>query len=307
MWALGIGVGDEVLVPDLTFGATANAVVQVGGRPVLVDIDPESWSVTPDTLNQALTKRTKGILVVHLYGYPAPLDSIWEFASKNNLLVIEDCAEAVGTRYGDSHVGSRSDAGAFSFFGNKTITTGEGGMVTFRDLGVAANARQIRAHGMSNDRRYWHEAWGTNLRLTNIQAALGLAQLRRIDSILARKNALAQRYDNLLAPMKALGLQTPALPPTGQHSHWLYTVLLPDGVDPDLVCADMLRDGVETRRVFYPLHLQPAFEKYANDTSYPVSSAISDRGLSLPSSVTLSESQLEHVAGSLEKSLRALL
>lgn len=308
MWTLGLGPGDEVLVPDLTFGATANAVIQCGATPVLVDIAPDTWALNPENLTRALTHRTRAIIVVHLYGIPAPLDPVLEFAARHDLLVIEDCAEALGTRLGERHVGSASDAGTFSFFGNKTITTGEGGMVTFRSQDHAKRARTIRSHGMSSNRRYWHDEWGTNLRLTNIQAALGLGQLRRIEAIIDRKRSIAARYATQLAGLLDQGLEFPPEPAQGFSTFWLYTVLLPAGVDPGQVGREMLRQGVETRPVFYPLHQQPAFSSFAQDhETYGISDAIASRGLSLPSSVNLTDDAIDLVAQTLQAALRGVL
>ena len=296
MWTLGIRAGDEVLVPDLTFGATANAAIQVGATPVLVDVNRATWCMDVASLETGLTSRTKAIVVVHLYGYPAPMAEILAFANTHGLLVIEDCAEALGSWVDGAHVGSRSDAGAFSFFGNKTITTGEGGMVTFGSSAQAKHARTIRGHGMSSERKYWHEEWGTNLRLTNLQAALGLAQLRRIDSIMARKLQIARHYSNFLEPLRTSGLELPPSISDGVNSHWLYVVLLPKGIGPDAAGQQLLGMGVETRPVFYPLHIQPAFAQYSAKRPFPASDELASRGLCLPSSVKLTDADVEYVS-----------
>jgi len=249
-----------------------------------------------ESLESGLTPRTKAIVVVHLYGYPAPMAEILSFARTHGLLVIEDCAEALGSWVDGSHVGSRSDAGAFSFFGNKTITTGEGGMVTFGSSALAKRARTIRGHGMSSERKYWHEEWGTNLRLTNLQAALGLAQLRRIDSIMTRKLQIARHYSECLHPLRASGLELPPSISDGVNSHWLYVVLLPAGIGPDVAGQRLLEMGVETRPVFYPLHIQPAFAPYSCKRSFPTSVELASRGLCLPSSVKLTDADIEYVS-----------
>lgn len=296
LWTLGVGQGDEVLVPDLTFGATANAVIQVGATPVLVDVDRSTWCLDVPTLTAALTPRTRAIVVVHLYGYPAPMAQILSFARAHDLLVIEDCAEALGSWVDGAHVGSRSDAGAFSFFGNKTITTGEGGMVTFGSSTLARRARTIRGHGMSSERKYWHEEWGTNLRLTNLQASLGLAQLRRIDSIMSRKLHIARRYEQSLGSALAMGIELPPSVTDGVNSHWLYVVLLPEGLRSDTAGQRLLGMGVETRPVFYPLHIQPAFAAFSGGRSFPVSVELAARGLCLPSSVKLTDADVDYVS-----------
>ncbi len=301
MWTLGVGAGDEVLIPDLTFGATANAVIQVGAQPVLVDVDRETWCVDVSTLRAALTPKTKAIIVVHLYGYPAPMNDLMNFAHAHGLLVLEDCAEALGSQEEGKHVGTLSDAATFSFFGNKTITTGEGGMVTFRTSAHARRARRIRGHGLSDDRKYWHEEWGTNLRLTNLQAALGLAQLRRINAIVQRKLHIASQYSRYLESACSAGLSLPPVATAGVNSHWLYVVLLPTGIHPEAVGQELLSIGIETRPVFYPLHVQPAFARYSGGQSFPVSDELSARGLCLPSSTKLTDADVEHVSESVHK------
>jgi len=307
LWALGVGPGDEVLVPDLTFGATANAVVQCGATPVLVDIAPDTWALNPNLLDAVLSSKTRAIIVVHLYGIPAQLDAIVAFAKTHGLFVIEDCAEALGTEYQGDHVGSTTDAGTFSFFGNKTITTGEGGMVTFKSRHHATRARTIRSHGMSSERRYWHEEWGTNLRLTNLQAALGLGQLRRIDDIVNRKRSLAELYTSKLSDLLSSGLELAPEPDAGSSTVWLFTVLLPLGIDPGRVSQRMLREGVETRRVFNPLHIQPAFSQFKlADESYDASTFVADRGLSLPSSINLTNKSIDFVAETLLRTIQEI-
>lgn len=282
--ALGVGEGDEVIVPDLTFGASANAVIQAGATPVLVDILPDSWCIDPERAREAITSRTRAIMPVHLYGRAADMDAILALADEHGLLVVEDCAEAVGTLDARGHVGTRSDAGVFSFYANKTITTGEGGMVCFRSPEVAERAKAMRSHGFSPKRRYWHDQWGTNFRLTNLQAALGVAQMERVDRTVERKLALARRYRDLLQPLEADGLQLPDEPADGRHTHWLYTLLLPVGIDIDAALQEMLELGVECRPVFYPLHIQPAFEAFSRAGGpFAVTQAVAARGISLPS------------------------
>ena len=298
--ALGIDQGDEVIVPDLTFGATANAVVQAGAKPVLVDVSRSDWCLDADLVRQAISPSTRAILPVHLYGRAADMSSLLEIADDSGLLVIEDCAEAFGTYDGVAHVGTRSDAGVFSFFANKTITTGEGGMVCFRSPDAADLARSMKSHGFSSKKRYWHEQWGTNFRLTSLQAALGVAQLERAPSILSRRSSIAHQYRDLLEPLVTKGVELPSEPSSGQHSHWLYTILLPLGLNPDDISASLLSQGIETRRVFYPLHLQPAFSEFAvPGESFVVSESIATRGLSLPTWPGLTFSDLKHVVESL--------
>jgi len=293
--ALGIGPGDEVIIPNLTFGATANAVIQVGARPVLADVLPEDWNICPEDARRRISHRTKAVIPVHLYGFPAASQELQRLAQDYGLKIVEDAAEALGTYDSGEHVGRRSDAVCFSFFGNKLITTGEGGMVAFSDRAISERAKRIRAHGFSAKRRYWHEDWGTNVRLTNLQAALGSAQLRRVEVLLSRKVQNAATYNRAFVDLTGHTLEIQKTRPNGSSSYWLYTILLPEGIDVPSCALQLEELGIETRPVFPPLHTQPAFSKYASG-HYPVSSAISKRGLSLPSSSTLSDSDVRRVA-----------
>ncbi len=276
--ALGIGPGDEVLVPDLTFAATAAAVVHAGATPVFVDVDPATWTMDVDAALEAVTARTRAIVPVHLYGHPCD-PRLVEGARARGLLVVEDVAEALG------------------FFGNKTVTTGEGGMLLFRDEHVARRAALLRDHGMAPDRRYWHLEVGFNYRLTNLQAAVGVAQMERVDEILQRKRALAERYTAALAG--APGLEPPPRAPWADPVCWLYTIRV-GGLDisRDELAERLLQRGVETRPVFQPLHEMPAFARYANGGRFPASEELARTGLSLPSAVTLREAEVDAIVRS---------
>src|SRR5581483_301487 len=202
--ALGIGPGDEVIVPALTFVATANAVTYCGATPVFADSEPTTWNIDPELAAAAVTPRTKAIVAVHLYGHPADLDPLLELG----VPVVEDAAEAHGARYRGRPVGSLGAVGTFSFYGNKIVTTGEGGMVVTDRADLAARVRQLRDHGMDPDRRYWHPVLGFNYRLTNLQAALGVAQLEKLDAILERKARLAELYAEGLRDVPGIVLPT---------------------------------------------------------------------------------------------------
>jgi perosamine synthetase len=197
--ALGIGKGDEVIVPDLTFAATINAVLHANATPVIVDIEEESWCISPSEIERAITERTKAIIPVHLYGQPCDMDSIMSIATRHNLKVVEDCAEAHGALFRGKKVGSFGDIGCFSFYGNKIITTGEGGMCTTNNQNLDEIMRVLRDHGMSKTKRYWHERVGFNYRLTNLQASIGLAQLERIDEIHKNRKAYENGYKDVLS------------------------------------------------------------------------------------------------------------
>jgi perosamine synthetase len=293
--ALGVGPGDEVIVPTLTFIATANAVTYTGATPVLVDSDPDTWTIDPAAIEAAVTPRTRAIVPVHLYGHPADLDRILAVAAARGVAVVEDAAEAHGATYRGRRVGTFGVMGIFSFYGNKIFTTGEGGMVVTDDDDLAAQLRILRAHGMSETRRYWHPVLGFNYRLTNLQAALGLAQIERADEILAAKRDLAKRYDDALRGVPGL-----TLPPDAEWAtsvHWLYSILVDRdafGMSRDELQRALDDRGIETRPFFVPIHEQPL---YAHDArQLPVAEELARRGLSLPSAVGLGADEIARVA-----------
>lgn len=281
--ALDVGQGDEVIVPDFTFGACANAVIQRGARPVFVDVDPVTWTICPAMIERALTPRTKAIMAVHLYGHPCDMDPILAIAQSRGVKVVEDCAEAFGAEYRGRKVGSLGDIACFSFFANKIITTGEGGMCTTADPALADRLRLLRDHGMRPGRRYWHEEPGTNGRMTNLQAAIGLGQMERVDTFLEWRDRLATQYDTALEGIPGIGLRRPmewARPVT-----WLYTIL----VDPvalacerDVLIAHLRERGIESRPTFAALHPQPAFASASTPWPCPVAEQLGSAGLSLP-------------------------
>lgn len=302
--ALGIGEGDEVIVPNLTFAAPANAVIYTGAKPVLVDVEPKSWNIDPRQIVRAITEKTKAIIPVHLYGHPCDMDEILKIAKAYGLKVIEDCAEALGTRYRGQLVGSFGDAATFSFFGNKTVTTGEGGMVLFADKATAELGRILRDHGMSPKLRYWHDLVGFNYRMTNLQAAVGVAQMERVSTLVDRKREMALRYRESLH-----GFDSISLPPElewATNSYWLFTILLNEDIAKhrDNIVRDMLKNGVETRPVFYPLHqMAPYTSMIRGDGTYPISCSISQRGISLPSSTLVDKGIIAQVSRTLIESV----
>ena len=290
--ALGVGPGDEIIVPDITFAASINAVIYCGATPVIADVDPETWTLSANEIESLITPKTKGIMPVHLYGHPCDMDPIMELAKKHNLLVIEDCAEALGTLYKGKHVGTFGDAGTFSFFGNKTITTGEGGMILFRDEKTANHATVLRDHGMSKTKRYWHEFIGFNYRLTNLQAAIGVAQMERLSDFVNAKRNIASIYDNGLKKLD--GITIPPNKDWAYNGYWLYTFLVDEhfGVSRNELIDKMMKNGVETRPLFFPLHVMPPYQKYIRSgQKFPVSERLSKYGISLPSSVNIEASE----------------
>jgi len=293
--ALDIGPGAEVIVPTLTFAATASAVIHAGATPVFADVDPVTWLMGAKQIESVLTDRTRAVIPVHLYGYPCPMPEVLALAKERNLKVIEDAAEAFGASVDEKIVGSFGDAACFSFYGNKTITTGEGGAALFKDPDVFVRGKMLRDHGMSTTLRYWHLEPGFNFRMTNLQAAVGVAQMERIAAILQKKQRILDFYTERFGGLKEFVQQKACL--GGKPSCWLYTLLLSEcaGIDRDEFATRLIRNGIETRPMFYPLHTMPAFERYASKASLPVAEHIAARGLSFPSSATLTEQGLDNI------------
>jgi perosamine synthetase len=293
--ALEIGPGDEVIVPDITFAATANAILHAGAVPVFVDVSSEHWGIDSVLIESAVTSKTKAIIPVHLYGHSCDMDPILEISRRYDLRVIEDCAQALGATYKGKPVGSMGDAGCFSFFGNKIITTGEGGMVVFRDQEAYKRATIIRDHGMSIEKKYWHEVVGYNYRLTNIQAAIGLGQLEQFDEVIKKKRGLEQTYIDSLSDCS--GVTFPPSKKWSENICWLFTVLIDTDKfgDRDSLVKKFHLNGIDTRPVFYPLHQMPVFKKYVNTNHFPVADQISSKGISLPSSLNLEKEDVKKI------------
>jgi len=293
--ALGTGPGDEILVPTLTFVASANAIVYCGATPVFIDADPETWNLDVARLEERVTPRTRGILVVHLLGNVVDMDPVRDLARRRGLFVLEDAAEAHGGAYRDRRVGALGDAAAFSFYGNKILTTGEGGMVVTDDDDLARRTRMIKGQGQDFDRRYWFPILGYNYRMTNLAAAIGLAQLERADWHLERHRANAAAYRAALAgrPEFRFAVERPGT----RHAHWITGVVLDDcvPVSRDAVMARLADAGIETRPFFPPMHRLPIHAAAAGGRSFPVADRLSDRGLMLPSSAALSPEEIATV------------
>jgi perosamine synthetase len=302
---LGIGVGDEVIVPDLTFAATINAVIYCQATPVLCEVDSETWCMNLEELEKLVTPKTKAILPVHLYGQPCNMDEIVGFAKINNLMIVEDCAESLGSAVNNKIVGVFGNASTFSFFGNKTITTGEGGMCLFSDEAMAQKARILRDHGMSPGKRYWHDTVGFNYRLTNLQAAIGVAQMERFDEILKKKLRIANLYFEYLHGIPGIA-RLPCVKTGVTHSNWLFTIILQDEIDRDCVMHELLLRGIDTRPVFYPLHTMPPYQSYRTSNSLAHSNRISNRGISLPTSTTIQLTEIKFISSALKEILYAI-
>jgi perosamine synthetase len=290
--ALGVGKGDEVIVPDLTFVATANSIVYTGAKPVLVDVAPDTWTIDPELMRKAITPRTKAVIGVHLYGHPFDIDRVLEIARPRNIKVIEDAAEAHGSTYKGKRVGALADIGCFSFYGNKVITTGEGGMVVSNDARLDARIRFLRDHSMDAKRRYYHPEIGYNYRMTNMQAAVGRAQMKRIAGIIAAKRRVAKMYAKRLSGVE--GIVLPPEQPWARSVYWLYSIVVEPsfGMNSVEVAQHLAQNGIDTRRIFVPMSELPM---YSARRSFPVARHISHNGLSLPSSPTLTEEDIDYI------------
>ncbi len=289
---LGIGPGDEVIVPALSFIATANVVVYTGAKPVFADVDEKTWTLDPSQLRSLITNRTRAIIPVHLYGHPADMGPIMELAEEYHLWVVEDAAEAHGAEYKGRKVGSLGHMGCFSFYGNKIITTGEGGMIVTDNPEWVEKARILRDHGMSKERKYWHPVVGHNFRMTNIQAAIGLGQMNKLEKVIEIKREIADRYRQGLT--KNTGLVLPDEKPWAKSVFWLYSILLKPETqkDRDRLIAFLSRSEVESRPVFFSMPDMPPYQGFG---TYPVASNISKGGISLPSGFNLTSSKQDQV------------
>jgi perosamine synthetase len=289
--ALGIGLEDEVIVPTFTYIASANPILQVGATPVFVDSLADTWQMSPEDIRKKITPKTKAIMVVHLYGHPCAMDDIMAIAKEHNLFVIEDCAEAIGTTYKGKHVGTFGDVATFSFFGNKTITCGEGGMATTNDATLHDRLVHFKGQGLAKYREYWHDTIGFNYRMTNIQAAIGLAQLEQVQTFLAQKQQIAQWYQAGLQ-----GLPVTFHKAVGEgvfHSYWMCSILVEKAPVRDELRAFLKATGVETRPTFYPVHTMPV---YANKyIKHPVAEDIASRGMNLPSYPVLTQENVNDI------------
>ncbi|HVT17699.1 MAG TPA: aminotransferase class I/II-fold pyridoxal phosphate-dependent enzyme [Thermoanaerobaculia bacterium] len=295
---LGIGPGDEVIVPTFTMIATANAVTYTGARPVLVDAEPETWNLDVAQVEARITPRTRAIVVVHTYGHPADMAPLLAVARRHRLAVIEDAAEAHGARYRGRPAGSLGDAAVFSFYGNKIVTTGEGGMVTTNDERIAAVVRRLRDHAFSADRHFWHKYLGFNYRMTNLQAAVGLAQTERFAELLAARRRNATRYHERLAPIAGRGLGLPVERADVSSAFWMYAILVENdfGCSRDELRRRLARQGIETRTFFIPIHLQPIYFRRHRGESFPVAESLCGKGMYLPSGPSLTAAEIDFIA-----------
>lgn len=290
LMSLGIGEGDEVIVPTFTYIASVNAVKYTRADVVFVDSLEDSWQIDPKDIERHITIRTKAIIAVHLYGHPCDMDSIMAIANKHRLFVIEDCAEAIGSEYKGQKVGSFGDIAAFSFFGNKTITCGEGGMVMTNDKTLFERAIHLKGQGLAAHREYWHDIIGYNYRMTNIAAAIGMAQLEQVDAFINRKIEIAEYYKENLK-----GLPVKVHPSVGdvKHTYWMVSIICDDLKERDSLREYLGEREIETRPTFYPVHTMPMYDnKYQR---FPVAEKLGWSGMNLPSYPGLSDDELDYI------------
>ncbi|WP_373032640.1 DegT/DnrJ/EryC1/StrS family aminotransferase [Sulfurovum sp.] len=300
--AMGIGEGDEVIVPDLTFIATANAVAYTGAKVVTVDIEESTLCIDPDAIEAAITEKTKAIIPVHLYGHPANMIKILEIAQKHGLKVIEDAAEAHGAEIEGQRVGSFGHATIFSFYGNKVITSGEGGMITTDDEALYERMKYLRDHAMTKEKRYWHTEIGFNYRMTNLQAALGVAQLERIDEILEKKNTIYSIYERELAGVQGIRLNPSAS--WAKNVYWMVCLEI-DGFTEELRDQFMMKLKelkIDSRPYFYPVSFMPMYEE---NSVGPVTEKVYKRGINIPSYYDLAEDDIIEIAQIIKTLLKA--
>jgi perosamine synthetase len=287
--ALGIGDEDEVIVPTFTYIASVNAIKYVNAKPVFVDSDPQTWQIDPLKIREKITKKTKAIIAVHIYGHPCDMKQIKKIAEEFKLYIIEDCAEAIGSYYDNKHAGSFSDISTFSFFGNKTITTGEGGMVCTNNKHLEEMVIRLKGQGLATGKEYFHDIVGYNYRMTNICAAIGIAQLERITEILLEKDRIIAEYRQAL---KNVPVNIHQEVGNVKHSYWMFTILVASEKEKTELRAYLAENGIETRPAFHPVHTMPM---YIDRNSYPVAEDLGKRGINLPSYPDLSNNDIRFI------------
>lgn len=297
--ALGLGPGDEVIVPSFTYIASVNCIRYVGATPVFVDSLADTWQMDPDDVARKITKRTKAVIAVHIYGHPCDMSRLRRICDENTLYLIEDCAEAIGSQIGGRHVGTFGDISGFSFFGNKTITTGEGGMVVTNHPELHRRVQQLKNQGLSTSQEYWHDIVGYNFRMTNIQAAIGLAQLEQVASFIEAKTRIANQYRKYFATCKEVSFHSEH--PDVKHSYWMCSILFKNSAVRKHVRDHLKSIGVETRPAFPPVHFMPPYNNKFQ--TFPVAENLGERGANLPSWPGLSSDLVELISHEILESL----
>lgn len=293
--SLDIKAGSEIIVPNLTFAATINAVINCNFKPVLVDIDKNTWNIDPIDIQNKITNKTKAIIIVHLYGIPCDYNKILKIVKNNNFFLIEDCAESLGSKFKNKKMGLEGDASTYSFYANKTITTGEGGMTVFKKKENYFKALKIRNQGRSFIKTYWHDIVGSNYRITNIQAALGVAQLKKINFLLNKRKKIFRYYDEFFKVNQNIILIPK--PKNTENSYWFYTITIKNISEKtrDKLSDFLNSKGVENRPFFYPLNIMPAYKKYSKGL-FLQSKELSFKSISLPTSINLKKKEIKIIA-----------
>jgi len=296
---LGIGPGEEVIVPSFTMIACAYPITYTGAKPVFVDSEKDTWNIDPSKIEEKITKRTKAIMAVHIYGHPADMDPINDIAVDYGLWVVEDAAEAHGALYKNRKTGSLGDIGCTSFYANKIIMTGEGGMVLTNNEDLAEKARYYKDLCFMKTKRFWHKDIGYNYRMTNLQAAIGVAQMEYADELVELRRKNSYIYNKLFMENSEVlpGLVLPPEKDYAKNVYWMYSILVEKefGISRDELRVILRQNGIETRRFFYPLHTQPVYRDRDDPRNYPVADALSETGVNLPSSSGLKEDDIMFV------------
>lgn len=293
--ALGISEGDEVIVPTLTYIASVNAISYTGATPVFVDSEYATWQMSAADIREKITDKTKAIMAVHLYGQACEMDEIMNIAREYGLFVIEDCAEAFGSKYKDKYVGTFGDVSTFSFFGNKTITTGEGGMVVTNDRTLYERCIHFKGQGLAAHRQYWHDVIGYNYRMTNICAAIGLAQLEQSDSFIARKKEIAQIYKKNLEGVPVVFHEES---PNSVHTYWMVSILAKDANERESLREFLASRDIETRPLFYPVHTMPMYSQKFQ--KHQVAEELGWRGINIPSFPSLTDEEIVYITNAIK-------
>jgi perosamine synthetase len=304
---LGLGPGDEIILPTSTIISCAAAIVRAGAAPVLVDCDPRTWNMDVSQVEARITSRTRAIMAVHIFGLPVDMDPLLALARKHGLKVIEDAAEVIGQSYRGRPCGSFGDLSTFSFYPNKHVTTGEGGMLVADDAALAARCRSLRNLCFKPEQRFVHDELGWNFRLSNLQAALGVAQLERLDQSIATKRRMGARYAELLEGTP--GIQLPvASTPYAENIYWVYGLVLEDAVpfDAKEAMARLGKLGIGTRPFFWPMHEQPVFRRMGlfEGERHPAAERVARRGFYIPSGMALTDDQIERAAAAVKEIVR---
>ncbi|PIP53476.1 aminotransferase DegT [Candidatus Beckwithbacteria bacterium CG23_combo_of_CG06-09_8_20_14_all_34_8] len=304
----GIGPGDEVIVPAFTMAATWLAVIYTGAKPVFVDVEKDTYNINPKLIEQKITNHTKAIMPVHIYGHPADMDAIMIIAKDHHLLVIEDAAEAHGATYKSQLVGSLGTLGCFSFYANKLIATGEGGMIVTNNDEYAEEARKYKDLYHSSAKRFIHEKIGYNYRMTNLQAGIGLGELIHINEYIAKKQHMAQLYANHLSDLQ--GIILPVTRPNVTNVFWMYALRIDEnkfGLNKNIVRDKLYTRGIDTRDFFYPPENQPILSDYLeSDEQYPITSRIASEGFYLPSGLAITDEQINTITDTLHQIAKQL-